>query len=230
MGTILASKIITDASTILQEEGLDWWQSAECLLWLNIGQRYIVQAHPEANLTTEAIALTTSSPKVSLPAGGYQLVTVTRNMGTGGATHGEFIRQITFEEMDTLLPGWMDTTQAPTTGPVELFLFDPRNPKVFYVYPAMTSAWYVEIVYAKTPTDIASTATAISLDDIWEPVLLDYLLYRAYSKHISDGSAEKAAMHLSMVNQAIGNVDTKQARIGPSLPSVRRERVEIGGR
>jgi hypothetical protein len=62
-------------------------------------------------------------------------------------------------------------------------MFDDRDPKHFYVYPPQPAAnpGYVEIIYSSAPS-AASADGNISIDDVYANALLDYILYRAYSK------------------------------------------------
>jgi len=201
MGTILASAVIAKARDILQDSTGIRWPDAECLRWLNEGQRYIALQRPDASATLANITLVAGT-KQALPAAALRLLDVKRNMGADGATPGASIRITEQEILDAQVPDWHTQAQAAST---KHYIIDERNPKAFYVYPPGVAGQKVEALYSVAPTDIAATGNAITLDDIYEPVLLDYLLYRAWSKDAEyAGDAPRAQFHLNAVNAALG--------------------------
>lgn len=201
MGTILASAIITKARDLLQDGSAIRWTDPEALRWLNEAQRYIVLQRPDASPVVANITLVAGS-KQSLPAAALRLIDIIRNMGVGGSTPGNAVRVTEREILDAQVPDWH--TQASSVA-IKHFVYDDRNPKTFYVYPPATVNATVESVYSTSPTDIATTGTAITLDDIYEPVLLDYLMYRSYSKDAEyAGDSPRVAFHLNAVNAALG--------------------------
>lgn len=181
MGTILASAIITKASTVLQDTSNVRWPTSELLGWLNDGQREVVLIKPSANVTNSSVQLTAGATKQTIPTAGIMFLDVTRNMGADGTSAGNAVRVVSREVLDAQLPTWHSA--ANTLGYIQHYTFDPRDPKTFYVYPkAPATAWYVDLIYSSPPTDCATLSSAISVDDIYSNALLSYVLYRAYSK------------------------------------------------
>lgn len=194
MGTILASAVITKAQTVIQDVTGVRWPDTELLGWLNEGQREIAMLKPDSSVTNSSVQLVAGT-KQAIPANGVTLISVVRNMGANGTTPGGAIRPIDRIVLDEQLPGWhTETANAATVYSCH----DPRNPKVFYTYPPQPTVapGQVEIVYSVSPTDIAATSAAISLDDIYSGSLLDYVLYRAYSKDVEyAGNEGRAVAH-----------------------------------
>lgn len=172
-------QIVDKAEIVLQDVTNVTWDSTELLGWANDGQRVIVANKPNSYIKNQNLLLIAGT-KQAIPSDGIQLIKVTRNMGTAGTTPGNAIWLIEQNRLDEQRPGWHSETAAAT---VKHAIFDPRDPKTFYVYPQQpaTGQGYVEIVYSATPTDIAIGAT-ILIDDIYSTSLMDYILYRAYSK------------------------------------------------
>jgi hypothetical protein len=87
------------------------------------------------------------------------------------------------------VPEWYNLTGVTE---IKHYTYDPREPRIFYVYPPAAAAnASVELIYSAYPTDITepnSTAlyTAVtgnvSVADIYVNALVNYILYRAYSK------------------------------------------------
>lgn len=193
MGTILASAIISKASIVLQDVDNDRWSQAELLGWLNDGQRAIVIAMPELTATYGNITLVAGT-KQSLPGSAITLMGNMRNMGSDGNTPGRPVREVKRHVLDAQVPDWHTMTASAS---VRHYVYDNRNTKSFFVYPPATVGTKVEAQYAVSPTDVASTSSAITLDDVFEPVLLDYVLYRAFGKDIEvAGNGERSGTHL----------------------------------
>jgi hypothetical protein len=201
MATITAQSIIDKAETLLLDTTNVRWPVAELLGWLNDGQRHIVSLRPDANPVFANVTLV-SGTKQSIPSDGYQLLEVVRNMGANGATPGRAIRRSTLKVLNTQAPEWHAETASTT---VEHYMADPRWPKVFFVYPPATAGRQVEVVYSKPPTDVPTVSDVISLDDIYATALLDYVLYRAYSKDYEvPSSAERAVAHYQAYEAGLG--------------------------
>lgn len=182
MGTILASAIISKAGILINDTTNVRWTQPEMLGWLNDGQREVVLLKPSASVTNQSIQLTASATKQSIPTGGIMLIDVTRNMGNGGSTPGNAIRIVSREVLDAQVPTWHSDTN--TVGMIQHFTFDPRDPKTFYVFPkAPATAWWVEVIYSSPPVDCATVSSTIGIDDIYANALLNYVMYRAFSKN-----------------------------------------------
>jgi hypothetical protein len=179
MSTITVSSVILKVQTIIQDATGIRWPTDELLGWLNDGQREIVLFKPNAFVKNTSVVLIPGT-KQNLPTDGIQLIDVVRNMGTDGTTPGRSIRIAMREVLDSQSPEWHSSTPAAS---VKHYMYSLFNPKNYYVYPPQPTAGmgYVELIYGASPTD-ATMITTITVDDIYQSVLLDYILYRAYSK------------------------------------------------
>lgn len=187
---IQASTIIGKAHVILQDTGGVRWTADELLGWLNDGQREIATYKPDACVANEAFQ-PVAGTKQTLPSGGLTLISVIRNLGNG-STPGTAVRLVDKRILDDQITGW----HSSASGTVTHYCFDPRNQKVFYVYPpsAGGASQQLEIVYAKSPPDVASTSGDISVDDIYSNALMDYILFRAYSKDVDYAADDGRAL------------------------------------
>jgi len=200
MSVLTAQNIVDRAETILQDTTNVRWASTELLQWLNDGQREVVLLKPDANPVNESVQMTAGT-KQTIPATGVQLIDVVRNMGDNGTTVGDVI---TFLKRNVLDSGNRDWHAESQDSAHDHFCFDERDPKHFYVYPPSDGANYVEIVYSAAPADIAIDAT-ITLDDVYANALLDYILYRAYSKDAEfAANAQRAAMAYAAFLRSLG--------------------------
>ncbi len=204
MATITGTNIVDRAAIVLQDTtGVRWPQDTELLLWLNDGQREIVLRKPDAYAQNETVALV-GGTKQTIPATGIQLLDVIRNMGTGGSTPGRAITRIDREILDEQRPDWHSST---ANAESKHYMFDTRDPKHFYVFPPQhATPGKVEMVYAASPTDLSALSSTITLDDIYSGVLLDYILYRAYSKDadLTPSAPQRAVSHYNAFMASLG--------------------------
>lgn len=209
---IAAQSIIRRVVETLQDNTSVRWPVSELVRYLNDGQREIVMYRPDAMVTNASVTLVAGT-KQSLPSNGTKLIEVVRNSGASQRS----VRMINREILDAQSPGWHDIN-----GSTEIlhFMYDPRDPRVFYVYPPAsvgdeeTPGAELDIVYAALPTDITEPAAGstfsavtgnISVPDIYGNVLQDYILYRAYTKDSEyAGNAQRAQAHYGAFANALG--------------------------
>lgn len=183
--TITAQTIITKARYALADPNAVRWTDAELLAWLKVAVVAVVNVRPDAAVVTADLTLVDGT-KQSLPSGATALIDVPRNTG------GRAIRKTSATLLDTQRPTW----HTDTTGAVKNYIYDPRTPRIFYVYPKATAGDQVEVKYQATPTAMASVSDNVPIDDTYEPVLLDGVLWRAYAKDAEyASSAALAQLH-----------------------------------
>lgn len=201
MASITAQQLVDRVKIILNDVASVRWLVPELLGYLNDAQRAIVLLRPDALTKTVSVPLSLNSTKQSLPVEGLRLVAVTRNMGEDGNTPGRAIRMVDRAVLDSQMPDWHAST--PGTEVVN-FIYDSMNPKVFYIFPSVGSERHIELVYSAAPTDLVISST-ISLDDVYAGALMNYMMYRAYSKEAEFGQNSNLAMsYWSSFTQELG--------------------------
>lgn len=179
-----AQSVLKRAVVTLLDPNAVRWPTAELVRYLNDGQRDIVLVRPDATSKTATITLAAGA-RQTLPSDGAKLMEIIRN--TSGNKRA--IRLVSRVVLDAQVPDWYSAKGATE---IKHYMFDPREPRVFYVYPpAANTGVTVDSVYSAYPTEIAEPAanalhTAvtgdISVADIYVNALVNYILYRAYSK------------------------------------------------
>ena len=215
---IPAQSIIRRCVETLQDNTSIRWPVSELVRYLNDAQREVILYRPDAAVTNASVPLVTGS-RQNLPAGGTKLVEVVRNSaGTKRA-----VRMVNREILDAQLPGW-----HAQTGVTEIlhYMYDPRDPRVFYVYPPATASAQLDIVYSAYPLDVTEpadgslyTAVAgnIGVPDIYTNALQDYILYRAYTKDSEyAGNAARAQAHYAAFANALGVEIKATVAVGPN--------------
>jgi len=220
--TIIASTIIDRASKQLLDITNVRWARADLLDWLSVGQRLITVMQPNSTNTITTIKLA-SGTRQSLPADGWTLLDVLRNMGTDGATPGRAVRVISRKLLDAFKPTWHSDTKSAT---VQNYLFDPQDQTAFFVYPPSNGTNYIEINYSAIPAPLTSESTALSVPDAYEEPLVHYVMFRALSKNAEWAGSPQADMYLNLFNGVMGaKLSAEQANnpnigLAPPTPQI----------
>lgn len=216
MATVKVVDLIARAQTILQDTTSVRWPVLELQNWLNDAYREIVNMRPDVNTQTGTYTCTTGTRQV-LTSGfpnATRLVEVTRNVAP--TSDKRAVRIVDRRMLDDQRRGWH--AEAGTVN-IEHYMFDPRLPKEFLVYPPALTTAQLEVVYASVPAGHAlseaqlvnpATTETIRIDDCYANVMLDYMLYRAYTK-----DAEYAAN----AQRAMGHYQAMQASLGVKTQS-----------
>jgi len=185
---VLAVDLINRVSRILndEEDGARRWGRSELLEWLNDGQREVVLHRPDSSVRNVEFSCINNA-RQTLPEEALSLVDVMRN------ADGTPIFQMASLEWGCLDHG-MESER------IDLFSFDERNPRAFYLHPIPDAGSVVELVYSVLPqevvvTDFESDTSALSISAIYANAVLDYMLFRALQKEDDAASSSRAAAH-----------------------------------
>lgn len=221
------SDITSRVRIILNDQDETRWMNSELVRWINDAQKIVAMMRPDASVAIAATALAAGT-KQTLPDNGFRLLDVIRNLGSDGVTGGRAIRIVDRDVLDGQNPNWHSDTQA---GTIKHFIYDNRTPLFYYVYPPAVFGTKIEVMYSVSPTEIVynstnSTTIAASLDtlltisDIYLDVVVNYVLFRAYSKDAEYASnAQLAGTYLSIVNSILGIKTQKDVAFSPDLNS-----------
>lgn len=214
-----AREVMTRAQYILQDAGAVRWTAPELRLWLNDALREIAIRKP--NATAESVEL-------SLQRGTYQripdefqsLISINRNLVTlddsperrGG---GRIVTPTMREVMDAQIPGWQDNAKLPYARQVMHYIEEIIDRRSFYVVPGNDGTGIVEATVSRIPAEVPVPAgnvldaesydTVVEIGDIYRSALVDYSLYRAFSKDMNiQGGAQRAQMHYQQFADALG--------------------------
>lgn len=217
MGTLTAQYVLDKAVIQLNDLTSVRWTRAELLKWLNDAQRQIVLMQPNSSNVTAAMKMVAGT-RQTIPADGWLLLDVYRNMGTAGTTPGRAIRIVSKELMDGFNPDWHSDTAATV---VKNYLYDIQDQTAFWVYPPSNGMGYLQVNYAKVPADLTSESQAIGLNDILQTVILDYIMYRACSKDAEYAPGLQLAQgYWSTFTAALGAKENAETTNSPNLSLV----------
>lgn len=227
MATVLVNDLVTKAQTILQDTTSTRWPKEELVGWLNDSYREIVLARPDANSESGTFTCAAGTrQQLDKATGGFpnslRLLDVVRNVASASAKKA--VRLIDRSILDDQRRDWHNET--PTVN-IEHFMFDPRLPRSFLVYPPATAAAQLEVVFSSVPAahnvNNVAVGETIRIVDSYANAMLDYILYRAYSKDAEyAANAQRAMTHYQAMTSAIGTntqVDTATRPTDPEYDS-----------
>ena len=223
MSTVKVTDIIRRVEDVLQDTNIRWPRT-ELQNWMNESYLAITLARPDANAKTGSFTCVAGTRQVltaEFPSS-LRLLDVTRNLATNSGY--KVIRLVARSVLDDQRPAWHAETG---TTAIQHFTFDPRQPKEFFVYPPATTAAEIEVVYTDSPgattlteaqlDPAGSDATVILLDDIYMSPMIDWILYRAYSKDAEYGANEQRAQAAyGAFNAALATKNQVDSAVSPS--------------
>ena len=213
MATTVLS-ILQEAQDQLNDSAGTRWPATELARHLNDGQRETCNLRPDAFATSGEITLV-AGIKQTIPGACVKFMGVTRN------TSGLPITKVDKALLEASDPTW--TTRA-QTGVIKHYCYDPMYATAFDVYPPALVGTKVDGVWAAMPADVATpsgaaytTATGnITAPDEFKNALLNFVLYRAFSKDAEyGGNALLSAAHFSLFKSGLGDDYSTKAVVQP---------------
>lgn len=224
MSTVKVVDLIRRAHTQLLDATAVRWPALELQDHLNDAYKELVAVRPDANaqMATFTCAAGYKQNISNLSPRAHRLMDVESNVAA--TSNKRAVRLVSRSALDAMRPSWYN---EPASVNIEKFIFDPRNPKEFLVYPPATSAAQLEVLYAEVPAPHTLTETqlldpltseVIRVDDIYANPLLDYMMYRAYSKDSEQqGNAARAVAYYQAMMSALGVKAQSDASAQPGV-------------
>ena len=199
-----ASVVINRAKSSLNDPDSATWPESDLIDYINDAQYQVVMVRPESNPETRTVQLVEGT-KQTLPTDAFSLIEVIRNMD--GTTPGRAIRQASFYYIDKNYPDWHSSTPD---NEVINYLYDTRNRKTFYVRPGQTSSpESVELVLSRIPAKVTAAGDTLTLEEVYEPSILAWVMYRAFLKEVAmDGATMEKAN--SFLAQFVRTLEVRQ--------------------
>tara|TARA_R110002049_G_scaffold127736_2_gene284597 strand:+ start:10279 stop:10938 length:660 start_codon:yes stop_codon:yes gene_type:complete len=219
MATTKIVDLIERAEIITQDKTSVRWPKSEWLTWYNDAILFVVNRRPDKAVKNTNFTVDHTNSRQTLPGDALSLFTATRNVSSGKP-----IRQLSRNQLDDQYDDW----HSHTGDNIDHYIYDPRDPTHFYIYPRPTVAGHtIEIMYPFAPeavviTNFETDTTVIGIDDSFLNSIIDFMLYRAYSKdadYAENGQRAVAALQaaesgLGTKTQVDSAVLTKENRNG----------------
>lgn len=211
---LTAASIMTLVGRNLSDEDAVRWTLPELCGWINEAVKAIILAKPSACASQIALSLQAGTLQ-AIGTGNLALLRLVRNLTSAGPPRvgGRIITPTSRETLDAQEPYWHDPSKVRYRKEARQFVYDEENPLNFYVYPGNDGTGLVEALVSKLPTAIAASGDPallasyeqdVGLQELYQPPILDYVLFRALSKDDTVANATGATMHYQAFATAIG--------------------------
>lgn len=202
MATVTVDSILKRVNTLLNDRTWVRWPKQELLDYYNDATKAIVLVRPEAH-TKNVEFICVAGTKQALPADATRLIEVLRN------ANGKVIRFVPRKALDDSYPEWHS---GKTATSVDNYCYEERDPKTFYLHPGPAAAVKVDVIYSVAPqskqladVENASAPAMADLDDIYINPIIDFMLYRCFSKDAEyAANSNRAAGHYNAFMQQLG--------------------------
>ena len=175
------------------------WPVSELRFWLNDGQFRIAGLKVDSCSAKRVITLV---PGVwqTIPSDCWLLLDVISNVPASSNSIGKGVRLCQLETLNAYSPTW---PTDPASATVDNYCYDERKPSNFIVYPPVNSTDTVNVAgyFAVYPTATTTGTDTLSIGDYYAPMLIDYILWRAFSKDAGiPNSMARAQMYMQSFN------------------------------
>ena len=204
-------EIIGRVENILKDTGVRW-PRIELQQWLNDSYAEITSIRPDANSKTGEFTCVAGSRQdlTVIFANALRLIDVVRNTAT--TSNKRAVKLIDRSILDDMRPNWHTVTQSVD---VQNYMYDEMIPRKFLVYPPATVLAKLEVAYSEVPAAHAITegnldpagadTTLINLHPVYAPAIVDYIVYRAFSKDAGEQqNLARANMHRGAFERSLG--------------------------
>ncbi len=202
MATVTVATIIKRVNTLLVDPTFTRWPKQELLDYYNDATKAIVLVRPDAYTKNVEFSCVAGTKQV-LPSDALRLIEVLRN------ANGKVVRFAPRKALDDSYPEWHSGKTAVT---VDNYTYEERDPKTFYLHPGPAAAVKVDVIYSVAPqskvladVDNAQSPALADLDDIYINPIIDFMLYRCFSKDAEyTANSNRAAGHYNAFLQQLG--------------------------
>lgn len=214
--TMAVVDVLGRVNTQLRDPGFIRWTRSELLGYFNDAIRAVALKRPDAMASVMPFECS-AGVRQQLPVSVYQLIDIV------GQDSGRAVVPADSVTLDTADPMWRTTTGEVST---EAYLYNPILPQYFMLYPGVAQGVTLEIAVSLYPVDVTledldeEAPVAMAISDIFINTVVDWCLYRAFSKDAPGQDDNLAKQHLQNYNDAMG-IKNKVDKAGTQDKAVR---------
>lgn len=226
-----ATQIMTEVGIMLGDKTHVRWPLPELRMWINLGMSEIAVYKP--NACTRIVPMTCEmGTRQEIPALSTALLRVIRNIKSMSTPvqGSQAIRTVPREVMDASHPNWHNSDSYPAQKLVIHAIQDPADQRNFYVWPPNDGTGKIEIEVTRIPDPIpagtspnvlSNYSVNIDTDRVYDPALINYVLYRCYLKDAGyAGNAQRAAAYYQSFGNLLGMKLKMELSDGPNQTPV----------
>lgn len=209
---MIASDVISRARNLLNDtDSANYrWTTSELISAINDAQLVIATHRPDASSTVGDVTLVEGAAQT---LSGTRLLDVVGNVSSAGVV-GRAVTLIDGALLDAYEPSWRSGVKKTS---VKHYIYDPRNPLVYEVYPPVVADTKLRIKYSVVPAAVTQESGALALADAYREAVFLYVMFKAYSKDAEfSGNVTLAAQYLGLFNSLLGIKTTKDNSFSPA--------------
>lgn len=202
-----ASTIMERAGILLLDPTYVRWTLPEMAGWIEEAVSSIVLVKPSASSGEIQLDLVAGT-RQSLPDDEsiVLLLDIVRNVNRSTGAPGRAVKPVTRDSLDSLEPDWHSPAKVPYKAVVRHFVYEQIVPRTFFVYPGNDGTGSVEAHVSVLPPKITGLVSIgadtsqigtwdvdLGIGEEYQAAVLDYLMYRAFSKEDPAASPQRAA-------------------------------------
>lgn len=210
---MLASDIITEVSSQLNDNNQVTWTEAMLLGYITTAEEMIVSLRPDtySQITTMQMVV---GAKQTIPATALRLLDIKRNMGVDGLTPGRSVNAVAADALDLFALDW---TAEAVEAEAQDFTYDEKTPTEFFVDPPSDGTGYLEISVSRIPPAVTALSDTLVLKDIYRNAIIQWCMFRAYSVEVDSASSQRrASVHEASFYGLMGKKFQRDALFSPS--------------
>lgn len=203
---INVADVIRSTAATLNDEDHVRWPVAELFDAINQAASATVVLRPSANAVSKNLTLVEGAEQ-TLPQDSIQLLDIIAN------DDGTPVDRTERYLLDAQAPGWRKEKKR---SRIRHFTYDDRAPNKFYVYPPAEAGVVVEAMYSEPPPLVTSETDTLALGRVYLPAIINYVLYRAFSKDSEFADGQIAMLHYQSFSQALGIQNQSAVAVSPN--------------
>lgn len=208
----------------LRDADQDQWVDADIHNALYEGEQVIALYHPHATSRDHTLTLAEGIKQNlgdDLEPASYRLLDVKFNVGQTGAP-GRSTRRVSMQDLDAINPNWRTASASQV---IREWMFDDREPNLFYVNPPAQADTKLQISYSAIPARPSeiTPSTEMTVSETYMPALIEWSLYRLFG-HDAEGSVNsgRSQQHLQNFAAILGVSLDMLAPFSPKNPEHKR--------
>lgn len=214
--TIAVVDVLGRVNTQLRDPGFIRWTKSELLGYFNDAVRAVALKRPDATAAVIPFECA-AGVRQQLPESVYQLIDIV------GQDSGRAVVPADRVTLDTADPMWRTISSEVSA---EVYLYNPALPQYFMLYPGVADGVMLEIAASLYPVEVTledldeEDPVAMAISEIFINPVVDWCLYRAFSKDAPGQDDNLAEQHLQNYNDAMG-IKNKVDKAGVQAKAVR---------
>lgn len=191
-----ASVILNKVAQILSDTGFTQWKETELIGYLNSAIRLICVYRPDACTVLKDVSLVVGYVQT---IDGLRFVDAFHN-GTM-ANPGDAVEVVSLRERDSIDRSWRSDIAATTILEV---MYDDNYPDKYFVSPPANADSRLVISQTETPAELTANTDTLPIADTYEPHLIEWVLYLAFSRDATGVYASSAISHQNTFGAMMG--------------------------